>query len=223
MREDQTISNRKESVLQDPHHNRHIQLAPPQAARLASLSRFCANIAHELGNPLIGVTYLLDDLVNRTGIDAGDRDLLQSGLQECQRMRDYLNNLGDSCQSPAVTPMELDPNLLVEDVLKRWSKTFDRAGITVTTELDPGVGTLRGTEAQLREVISILVKNGVEAMETGGGSLLVTTSRRSTGIVLEISDSGGGIAPEWREYIFDPLFSTKEEPTNRGLGLTIAA
>ena len=196
---------------------------PPQAGKLASLSRLCANITHEIGNPLIGVTYLLDDLASRAGLDPADRELIESGLQDCRRMRDYLTSLGNSCQVPAGIPVVLDLNLLVEEVLHGCSETFGGAEITVRSELDPDVGGVRGAEIQLRELITSLVKNGVEAMAPGGGTLLVLTSRRPDGTVLEISDSGTGIAPDWQEYIFDPLFSTKEESTNRGLGLTVAA
>ena len=209
--------------MKDSTHNHPVHIAPAQAGKLASLSRLCATIAHELGNPLIGVSYLLDDLSNRSGLAAEDRDLLTSGLQECQRMKDYLKNLNESCQPPTGIPEPLDLTTITGDVLDQWAQACATVGVIVATEFGADLPVVEGDRRLVRKVIDALVQNGVEAMRRSGGSLLVKTLRCGDDAIVEISDTGGGIAPQWCETIFDPLFSTKEDPTNRGLGLTAAA
>ena len=75
---------------------------------------------------------------------------------------------------------------------------------------------LRGDEAQLRQALLNLVRNASEAM-ADGGTLTVAARRAGDFVELEVSDTGGGIAPEALSRLFDPFYSTKERGTGLGL------
>jgi two-component system NtrC family sensor kinase len=67
-----------------------------------------------------------------------------------------------------------------------------------------------------------LITNAVQAMEGGKGTITLTTRSDGSGVAIEVTDNGKGIAPEVLPKIFDPFFSTKEIGKGTGLGLSIS-
>lgn len=188
--------------------------------KMSALDRLSAALAHELGNPLIGITYLLDDLSHRAALDDEDKQLIDAGLTECGRMRDLINALNDLHRpSPGIMEM-LDMNTIATTVLKQYERVFKNAGIIVEMQLDAELPDIRGVKPQLSDAIKNLVVNAVEAMKRRGGTLLLQSTYRGNQVHLSIGDTGNGINPEHQEYIFEPLFSTREGSQNMGLGLT---
>lgn len=73
---------------------RNIQLQLLHSEKLSALGRLASSIAHEFGNPLIGIKYLLTDFIERPFISREDQELLLLGMEECDRMKKLLKKLG---------------------------------------------------------------------------------------------------------------------------------
>jgi CheY-like chemotaxis protein len=118
----------------------------------------------------------------------------------------------------------VDLNRVVQDALEvtqsRWQEDAQSRGVTiqVTTDLTP-VPSVSGDPAELREVLTNLILNAVDAMPDGGTLTLATRAAETT-VSLSLSDTGTGMTPDVQPLIFDPFFTTKG-PSGTGLGLSI--
>ena len=95
--------------------------------------------------------------------------------------------------------------------------------VTVRAELAEGLPLVRGDRVQLQQVMLNLIVNAIEAMSSladGGRELRISTGKTAAGDVLVVvRDSGPGLAPEFRERIFEAFYTTK--PGGLGMGLSI--
>jgi signal transduction histidine kinase len=90
--------------------------------------------------------------------------------------------------------------------------------VTLTLDLDPSLGAIRGDGEQLRRVVQNLLLNAIDAMPQGGALRIVT--RRNDGVVrIDVADTGQGLSEEERKRLFTPYYTTKQHGT--GLGLAI--
>lgn len=187
--------------------------------KLASLSRLASTIAHEVNNPLEAVTNLLY-LLNGCQLNHTARHYLNLAAQELQRLSYVVR------QSLAFTRMESDQtpvpvSEIVEQILQLYSPRIQAGAVTVATRFEHDARV----PAELRQVVSSLVVNAVDAVGNGG-TVWVHLARAAAGfpepgLRLVIADNGTGIAPEHRRELFQPFFSTKQERGN-GLGLWVA-
>lgn len=121
---------------------------------------------------------------------------------------------------------EIDIAELLEDCLNltraRWKDQADKQGVHchIERQLEPGL-TLRAVAVDLREVFTALILNAVDAMPQGGTLTLSAQRRGDREILVEVQDTGVGIAPDVQRQIFDPFFTTKPE-SGAGLGLSVA-
>lgn len=102
-------------------------------------------------------------------------------------------------------------------------------GVRIETRLAASLPSIQCTRQQIRQMLLNLLANALEAMTPNGGTLTVTTVRRNDSagngpVLIEVADTGCGIAPEHLGHIFNPFFTTKHAGahTGMGLGLTIA-
>lgn len=93
-------------------------------------------------------------------------------------------------------------------------------GVAVVREFDRSLPQLCVYGSELNQVWTNLIDNAVQSMD-GRGTLLIRTGRRGNDAVVEVEDSGPGIAPEIRDHIFEPFFTTKGVGAGTGLGLDI--
>jgi CheY-like chemotaxis protein len=122
----------------------------------------------------------------------------------------------------APKPVELNP--LVEQIVDltsaRWRDMPQQRGVVITVhkELAPQLPAVLGSESELREALTNLVFNAVDAMPEGG-TLTLRTAARAGSILLEVGDTGVGMDEEARRRCLEPFFTTKGE---RGTGLGLA-
>jgi CheY-like chemotaxis protein len=102
----------------------------------------------------------------------------------------------------------------------KWKDQTQSKGITIRVEMSLGLGpTILGNEATLREALTNLIFNAVDAMPNGG-TLKLQSRSEANGVLLEISDSGVGMTIETASRCFEPFFTTKEK-NGTGLGLAM--
>jgi signal transduction histidine kinase len=188
--------------------------------RLATLGQLAAQLAHEIGTPLSSVSGHLQLALLQRELPAGLRDRLEVASREIVRIgkivRDYLDSTRSLEPERKPTPLR---RLLVEAIeVSRGVDPAPRAAIGL--ELDDDALELVTDPGLLRQVVINLLSNAVDAVERGGD---VTVRARSDGdqVMISVTDTGGGIAPDDLRRIFEPFYTTKGRGKGTGLGLAI--
>lgn len=199
-----------------------------QQQRLQALGLMASGVAHDFNNSLnlvLGFTeYVLQELQS-----SGDRPELVGPLEIAMTAAldgaKIVSRLFEFHRPVAAETSEsVDVNLLVEQAVRvtqpKWRKRAIAGSrpISIKTQLGELAQT-SGDSAELREVLTNLIFNAVDAMP-GGGTITLQTSATKEGILLQVSDTGMGMTEETRERCFEPFFTTKGE-AGTGLGLAV--
>jgi PAS domain S-box-containing protein len=188
--------------------------------RLASLGTTAAVFAHEVANPLNGisgslqiVSELLDDSDYQNPVL---RETIAAANQEIQRLTSLLGDYRSLARPQILNLRASSLRQLVEQVLGGNIRNYQDLGVSVSVDFDDNLPLVPVDQEKIKQVILNLCKNAVEAMPNGG-LLIIRAYRSSDHVVLEVSDNGSGI-PDG----FDPfhLFKTTK-PEGTGLGLPI--
>ncbi|HLI77101.1 MAG TPA: PAS domain-containing protein [Acidobacteriaceae bacterium] len=195
-----------------------------QSEKLAVVGRLASSIAHEINNPLESVTNLLylaqtsEDLVEvREYLQMAERELRRAAAITTQTLRFH---------KQATSPQEITSEQLFESVLSVYHGRLVNSSVS-TVERLRAAKPVRCFEGEIRQVISNLVSNALDAMNPTGG-ILRLRSREAThwptgerGLTLTIADNGSGMSPSTQAKLFNPFFTTKGI-TGTGLGLWVS-
>ncbi len=146
-------------------------------------------------------------------------ELLGESKDGCERIRDIVLNLKSFARADDAQLKEADINEGIEATLKIvWNELKYKC--TVHKDLNP-LPLVRCYMGQLNQVFTNLLVNASHAIEDKG-EITIHTEATDEHIVIQVSDTGSGIAPEHAAKLFDPFFTTKEVGKGTGLGLAIA-
>ncbi|MBI3923398.1 MAG: PAS domain-containing protein [Armatimonadetes bacterium] len=226
-------------VLRDITQRRQLEMELMLSARLRALGELAAGIAHEISTPMLGILTFSDMVRKETAHlplspeTRRDLDLIRENAQRVVKVTDRIRAF--SRREPP-TLARVDVSQSVHKVLEMLH--YQLLERDVTLALDPALPRILANEDALIEVVINLLVNAMDAMPEGGaiairsgvdggdnGGLgedaLTPASLHCTAhVVLEVADTGCGIAPENLERIFEPGFSTKAvDGTSKGLGL----
>ena len=192
--------------------------------KLRALGEMASGVAHDFNNLLssvLGRAQLLlrrvQDPQQRQWLTVIERAALD-GAQTVRRLQEFTRIRRDQPMVP------LDVAQVVREALEitqsSWREEPISRGISmdVRTKLED-VPPILGDAAELREALTNLILNAVDAMPQGG-TLTLTTGCVGDQVEVKVADTGGGIPAEVREKIFDPFFTTKG-PKGTGLGLSM--
>lgn len=186
--------------------------------RLRAFGEVAAGATHDLGNVFQVLAGRFDLFAAKLPPAECDklgiaRQSIADGIDILQRLR----QLGRADASKDFEPLCL--RTLVGEVLRMTEPRWQRcAGVEVRSQLDD-VPPVLGRPSEIREVVTNLVLNALDAMP-GGGRLTVTTSRRNGHACIDVADSGTGIPDDVRRRLFVPFVTTK--PNGTGLGLSVS-
>jgi signal transduction histidine kinase len=195
--------------------------------KLASLGMLAAGVAHEIRNPLTAIKAWL--FIQQKQLQPGtqeydDAEIISKEVSRLERIvRDVL--LFARPSEPALATASADVPL--RQVQALLAPQLEKAGIRLLVE-GSAPAQVRIDPHQIQQALINLVQNAADSIGKNGvvtlrSRLLTRTiaGRPTDAVVLEVSDTGKGIAPEVEKRLFDPFFSTKE--TGTGLGLSITA
>jgi signal transduction histidine kinase len=186
--------------------------------RLASLGKLSAGIAHEVRNPLTGISLLLDDLHDKPGFSPDDREMLSKALSEIERVERLISALLNYSSPVRTAFREGDVTHVIKDILLLMRRQAEKQGISLNVsyaELPP----FRFDPEKIRQALINVIKNAVEVLESGG-TILITTACSDTHITIAIHDTGPGIPEQDLPLIFEPFFTRKGAGTGLGLSIT---
>jgi PAS domain S-box-containing protein len=194
-----------------------------ESEKLAAVGRLAASIAHEINNPLESVTNLL--YLARASMEPREiHAYLDTAEQELRRVA-LISNLTLRFHRQATNPTELAPSELFEEVVSVYHARLMNSHIMVETRCATDL-TVRCFEGEIRQVLSNLVGNAIDAMHPGGGRLLLrcraVTDRCEdhAGIAITVADTGIGMTELVAAKIFNAFYTTKGIG-GTGLGLWV--
>lgn len=187
-----------------------------------ALGRLSSSIAHEFGNPLLGIRALLKDFRDRSVLSSEDNTLLNIAISECGRMQDLIGDIQNLYGAQNTARTFCDIKDIISKVLFFQQKTFLDNNIVPTVIHNNELPVILGKEDQLAQVILNLILNGIEAMKPKGGTLIISSGCDRDFLNLDITDTGSGINGSVMDRIFEPFFTTKPEVEGTGLGLSVS-
>jgi signal transduction histidine kinase/CheY-like chemotaxis protein len=203
-----------------------------RAQRLESIGTLASGIAHDLNNVLAPIMMSLELLKMRVPDPASMKllSILESSVQHGSEMVRQVLSFGRGVEG---LKLEVQVGNLIADLEKTIKDTFVK-NIVVRTIISHGLRTVLGDPTQLHQVLLNLCVNARDAMPNGGTltlsaenvhfdeqyAALDREAKPGFYILVQVEDTGTGIAPEVIEKIFDPFFTTKELGKGTGLGLS---
>lgn len=193
--------------------------------KLATTGRLAAAIAHEINNPLEGVTNLLYLLENHTSLDATARRYARMAQEEVARVARIARQTLAFYREPTV-PVEVDVSELLNGLLELYTHKMQTRRITLEKRLETAA-SITASPGEIRQVVSNLLGNALDAVPEGGAIKVHVFQSRDwrhpwqEGVRISIADNGHGIRREHLHSIFDPFFTTKGEK-GTGLGLWVS-
>lgn len=196
--------------------------------KMSSLGKLSATVAHELNNPISGMlTYArlvereLDDQPLNGEVRTEVNRYLHLVQRECARCGDIVQNLLVFARRSSTELATIDLNEIVDRSLMLIRHHLEISRITLETKLLEGNSDIVADAGQLQQALVALFVNSVEAMKDRGGTLRVQLSATKQDVLIDVADTGIGIAPDALPLIFEPFFSTKGSESGVGLGLAV--
>ncbi len=196
-----------------------------KAERLATTGKLTAQLSHEINNPVHNIQSCLQTLQKRLNVSdtsTHDRELLGVALDEVGRLAKLTRQMLDVYRT-TMLPIDRAPvqlNEVVTEVLTASEQMLAKQNIRVSLSLAQGLPAVNGSKDKLKQVFLNLFLNAKDAMPQGG-RLSVETLKGNGNVVVNVEDTGVGIARENINKIFDAFFTTKSAVSGVGLGLSV--
>jgi two-component system, NtrC family, sensor kinase len=195
-----------------------------QAEKMSSIGLLAAGVAHEVNTPLAVISSYSQLLAKQINGDPKLSPLLEKITRQSFRASEIVNNLLNFSRTSASEFSDISINRIISETLTLLEHQFKISRIKVETDLYEDLPLIHGNAGKLQQVFLNLFVNAKDAMAGVGGTLHIHTSN-GDGVLVSVGDTGGGIAPEHINKIYDPFFTTKASPRegqSRGTGLGLS-
>jgi signal transduction histidine kinase len=189
------------------------------AARLATVGELTASFAHEINNPLQTVSLHVESLSRRLSGDTVSLRALSVVGKEIDRIARLVRDMMQVSRKGEQRVSMVNPAVELERTLDLILYLLKKRGIQVVKDFPGDVPLVRADPEQLQQTFLNLFTNAVDAMPSGG--TLTLRLRAGPTVVIEIIDSGTGIAPADLPRVMETFFTTKQPGSGTGLGLPI--
>jgi signal transduction histidine kinase len=209
-------------VLRDLTEQVETQRRLIQRETLASLGEMAAGVAHEIRNPLGGIK-MATNLLSSSELDGSllSQEMARSILRGIAEIEAIINNLLDFTRDTRLERAEYELVRILDPVVAAAAAEGRSRGIAVVYGRVEREIIAAADGQKLRQVFTNVLKNALEAIDprADGGRVEVNLFADGERATVEVVDNGVGIAPEDRDKIFLPFFTTK--PSGTGLGMSI--
>lgn len=197
---------------------------------LAAIGQLVAGTAHELNNPLASASSLIQstvETVTEWQINDGRKDEilddLQFSLKELKRAAQIIKSLLSVSRQTQTYTEPVNMNAVLEDALRVLNNQIKNLPVSIEKHYDTALPEVEGNFANLGQVFINIIKNAVESLPNGRGSVVLRTmyDSKNDSVIVECEDNGQGIPEDVLPEIFNPFFTTKPVGKGTGLGLYI--
>ncbi len=207
-----------------------------QKSKLESLGRLAAGIAHEINQPLAGISMGLDNMGFKIEAGKATPDYLGGKIdnlrKDIERISHIIRHVRLFSRDQSLVALEnVDVNGVVSDALSMLQTQCRRRRIRLRLNLADDAGRVLGNRYRLEQVVLNLLTNAKDAVEAKSApageaadekEIRISTCRRGDQVTLTVADNGVGIPNDQVDRIFDPFFTTKDPEKGTGLGLSIS-
>jgi PAS domain S-box-containing protein len=209
-------------VLEDVTSRIHLEEQLQQREKLSSIGLLAAGVAHEVNTPLTGVSSYTQMLLGMLPETDPKHALLQKVRRQAERATNIVNNLLNFSRTGSATEFsDLDISTVLDDTMQLLEPQLRRNQIEMVRSYDAESPRVFGNSGKLQQVFTNLLLNARDAIPDGG-RITIKTWAEDHSLVVEISDTGIGIAPENVAKIYDPFYTTKGVGRGTGLGLAVS-
>ena len=192
-----------------------------QSDKLSSIGLLAAGVAHEVNTPLAGISSYSQMLMQQIPDNDPRRQLLEKIYRQTSRASSIVNNLLNFSRLTEARYAPVDLNRVIDDTIQLLEAQLRNTEIEVVRSYTNDLPLAFGDGPKLQQVLMNLILNARDAMPHGG-RLEISTESDEDSAMVEVRDTGLGIAPEHLAKIYDPFFTTKQIGKGTGLGLAVS-
>jgi len=188
---------------------------------MIALGELVDGVAHEINNPLTGISVLAQLLLEE---ELGDdqRESVRLIKQESDRAKTVIMDLLLFARNAEQGTAPVNINDLIEQTIRLLAYPLRSAGVQVDLQLDASTPRIRGDSQKLQQVLLNVIGNAEYAMRgRDERRLIVRTTHTEDRVVITTVDTGIGMTADVRRRIFDPFYTTKPDGGGSGLGLSV--
>ncbi len=212
-------------LIRDVTDQKMLQEQLIQSEKMSAIGQLVSGVAHELNNPLAGISAFAQLLLAEKRFPPDQRTAAETIYSEARRASRIVQNLLTFARQHKAEKVPTAINQVLDDTLELRGYELRVRGIDVRREYDESIPDTMADAHQLQQVFLNLITNAEQAMEQRDGHhhrLTVSTRRNADAIRIEVEDTGAGIPANLIERIFNPFFTTKPTGSGTGLGLSIS-
>jgi PAS domain S-box-containing protein len=209
-------------LIRDVTQSRKMTQEKIESERISAFTLLAAGVAHELGNPLNGITIhlqLMERALKKMG-KGGDK--LQKHLEvangEIKRLDQIITQFLTAIRPTQPQLQKVDVNGLLEESARFLAPELEQHRVRLKMDLLQDTPKMQLDATQMKQVFHNLIRNACHAMPKGG-RLTVSSACNDHEVIISFQDTGNGISPEHMGSLFQPFFTTRK--TGSGLGLLI--
>jgi two-component system NtrC family sensor kinase len=192
------------------------------AEKMVALGELVAGVAHEINNPLTGISAFAQLLLEEHMTD-DQRESVKLIKRESDRAATVIRDLLLFARKEGATTGPVDINALLEQTVRLRAYQLRNANVEITLLLDPSSPHVLGDSQKLQQVLLNIIVNAEHAMQDNGNArLLLRTTRHDDRVVIEATDNGIGMSAAESQRIFEPFYTTKPAGVGTGLGLSVS-
>ena len=193
-----------------------------RADRFAMIGQMATGLAHEIKNPLAGLSGALELLAEDLAAHPQQSEVVAEMRHQVDRLATIMDGLLSFARPPKARPQPFDLNLALEKAFFLVGQQRRKTGVVITRDLAVGLPPVYADPGQMEQVFLNIGLNACEALHAHGGGRITVRSLVVGGeVVVHIADDGPGIPPEVRPNIFTPFFTTRANGTGLGLALSM--
>jgi len=233
--ETNSLREANEQLIQEQKKRSRLEQELIQAQKMEAIGTLAGGIAHDFNNILsaiLGYAELAEEDCPPGSPVANDLDEV---IQAANRARDLVKQILAFSRQAETEKIPLQPSVIIKEIIKLLRSSLP-VTIDIRQDIDEDTGFILADPTQIHQIVMNLCTNAYHSMEETGGTLSFSLKKKifsqadlidvphvqpGNFVQLSIEDSGKGIAPEIRERIFDPYFTTKETGKGTGMGLAI--
>jgi PAS domain S-box-containing protein len=190
--------------------------------KLAAIGELVAGVAHELNNPLTGISTFAQ-LLLEDKLEGEQLESVSLIKREADRAIGVIRDLLLFARKTDERDVMVDVNTIVQHTVRLRALASRSSGIEVHMQLDPSAPKVRGDEQKLQQVLLNLLVNAESALRDARvRHLSVNTRSKNRAVVIVVSDTGHGMTPLVSQRVFEPFFTTKPPGEGTGLGLSVS-
>lgn len=209
---------------------RELQKKNHDLAQLNELkNQFLGIAAHDLRKPVSAIVSYCEFLIDEVGsaLDEEQHGFLKTILRSTELMRKVIDDFLDISMIEAgrfhISPVSCDIRGIVEESVSLHRMTARKNGVSIALTQEGAIPSAMLDPSKIEQVLNNLIANAIEHTPTGT-NVGVHLSSDENGLLVKVSDSGEGIAPEWREKLFNPFArgNTNKARQTKSVGLGLA-